>query len=121
MFIGLMTFELAFPGAVSIKEKRGVIKSLKDRLHREHQVCVAEVAYLDMLHVAGMAVCLVNREQNFIRSTLDRIEDKLRDEPECRLLSVCKEITPASALPTAFKTEDGEDLWREDDRREQTA
>lgn len=119
MFIGLMTFELAFPGAVSIKEKRGVIKSLKDRLHREHQVCVAEVAYLDMLHVAGMAVCLVNREQGFVRSVLDRIEAKLRDEPDCRLTSVNKEITPASALPTAFTTDEGEDLWREDERRDE--
>ena len=43
MVVGILQFELLVPGATSLKDKRRVVKSVKDRLHREHLVSVAEV------------------------------------------------------------------------------
>jgi uncharacterized protein YlxP (DUF503 family) len=116
--LALLTFELHVPGAQSLKDKRRVVRSVKDKLHREHQVCVAEVAFHDRLAVAGMAIALVNADASFCRRVLDVIEAKLRELPDGRLGACVREVLPASALPTAFIGEDGEPLWDERDRRE---
>ena len=47
MIVGIMQVELRIEWAKSLKDKRRVVSSLKDRLHRNHQVSVAEIAPLD--------------------------------------------------------------------------
>jgi hypothetical protein len=118
VFLALLQFELHIPSPESIKDKRRVVRSVKDRLHREHQVSVAEVAFLDNMHVAGMALVLVNRDAAFCRRVLDAIEAKLATLPDGRLGSCTREILPASALPTTFTDDDGAALWDENDRRD---
>ncbi len=44
MTIGVLTFEIHLPGARSLKDKRQVVRSLKDRLRARHNVAVAELA-----------------------------------------------------------------------------
>ena len=44
MVIGVRSWELHLPGAHSLKEKRSVVKSLKQRLHNEFNLSVAETA-----------------------------------------------------------------------------
>ena len=117
MHLALLTFEMHIPSPESIKDKRRVVRSIKDRLHREHQVSVAEVAFLHSMHVAGMALVLVNRDATFCQKVLDTIEAKLRALPEGRLGECQREILPASALPGAFTGDDGEPLWTENERR----
>ena len=78
MIIGLLHFELLIHGAESLKDKRSVVKSGKDRLHREHMVAVAEVASLEILNQAVMALVVVGTDGQVIGSTLDRITEKLR-------------------------------------------
>lgn len=118
MFIALMSFELHVPGAQSIKEKRRVVRSVKDRLHREHQVCVAEVSMLDSMSVAGMALVLVNRDAGYARSVCDAIAGKLAALPDGRLGQLTVEIVPASGLPSAFVDDDGRSLWEPGEGRE---
>jgi len=118
MHLALLTFELLIPCPESIKDKRRVIKSVKDRLHREHLVSVAEVRYLDNLTVAGMALCLVNRDAKFARGVIDSIIDKLRSLPDAQLGDHFVEIISGGQLPTAFTGDDGTPLWTDDERRE---
>ena len=117
MHLGLLQFELRIHGAESIKDKRRVVKSVKDRLHREHLVSVAEVRYLDSMDVAGMALALVNRDGAYIRRTLDAIEHKLRGLHDAELGDCAREVLSANDLPTAYTAEDGTPLWAEDERR----
>ena len=42
MPVGLLTLELHIPDAQSLKDKRQVLRSLKDKLRREFNVAVAE-------------------------------------------------------------------------------
>jgi uncharacterized protein YlxP (DUF503 family) len=58
--IGVRSFELHLAGAHSLKEKRSVIKSLKDRLHNEFNVSVAETAHQDAWQSAEITVPRLN-------------------------------------------------------------
>ncbi len=118
MFIGILQFELRLRGASSLKDKRRVVRSLKDRLHRDHLVSVAEVAHLDNMHVAGMALALVNRDQKYLNEVLDAIIGKLRKLTDAELGDCYREVLSGSQLPSAFTTDEGEPLWTEDERRD---
>ena len=78
MIIGILQFELSIAGATSLKDKRRVVASLKDRLHREHQVSVAEVDAQDRHGTAVLALAMVGTDVRRCQSTLDRVLEKLR-------------------------------------------
>lgn len=78
MIIGVLQFQITVDGSTSLKDKRRVIKSIKDRLHREHQVSVAETDRLDEHRVGIMGLALVGNDVPYVQSMLDRILDKLQ-------------------------------------------
>lgn len=121
MHVGILQFELLIRGAVSIKDKRSVAKSVKDRLHREHLVSVAEVAYLDNMHVAGMALALVNRDAAYLNQVLDVIVGKLRRLTDAELGACERDIISGQQLPASYQTDDGQPLWTESERRDAAA
>lgn len=121
MHIGILQFELLICGASSIKDKRRVVKSVKDRLHREHLVSVAEVDYLDRMDVAGMALAMVNRDPAYLIRVLDIIVGKLRALTDAELGACEREILSGQQLPASYQTDDGQPLWTESERRDQRA
>src|SRR6476646_3431773 len=46
--IGVLTLELRLENSHSLKDKRHVVKSLKDRLRHKFNVAVAEIEYQDL-------------------------------------------------------------------------
>lgn len=92
MIIGVLQFQIAVDGSNSLKDKRRVVKSLKDRLHREHQVSVAEIDRLDDHSVGVMGLALVGHDVPYIQSVLDRILDKLQHAPGFELQDHKKEL-----------------------------
>jgi len=48
MFVGLLTLELHIAEARSLKDKRQILRSLKDRLRRKFNVAVAELDFQDV-------------------------------------------------------------------------
>ena len=92
MIIGVLQFEIAVHGSVSLKDKRRVVKGLKDRLHREHQVSVAEVGKQDE-HVRGvLGLAMVSTDVAYTQSVLDRLLDKLQSHPDFELMDHKKEL-----------------------------
>ncbi len=78
MVIGVLQLSLRIPDAMSLKDKRRVIKSLKDRLGHRHNISVAEVDYLDDPRRCQMAVAMVSNERRFTESCLSKIVDEVR-------------------------------------------
>ena len=102
MVIGVLQFELLIPGAQSLKDKRRVVRSVKDRLHREHQVSVAEVGELETVNLAVLGLAAAGTEGRHIGQVLDRISDKLRALHDAELGDVRREILhghPEGATP----------------------
>jgi hypothetical protein len=80
MVIGVLQLDLSIDHSGSLKDKRRVLKSLKDRLHREHQVSVAEVARHDEQQRGVLVVVLASADVPYAQGVLDRILEQLRRE-----------------------------------------
>jgi len=92
MVIGILQFELLIHGAESLKDKRRVISSVRDRLHREHQVSVAEVGLQDRMDVARLGLAMVSSDGMYVGQSLDRITAKLRALADAELGDVSREV-----------------------------
>ncbi len=76
--IGVAQVTLYLEGTMSLKDKRGVVKSLTSRLRNTFNVSVAEIADLDDMRVATIAVvCVSNNHahaQEMLANSLTFIE-----------------------------------------------
>ena len=78
MIIGVATWQLHLSGCSSLKDKRRVIKSLKDRLHNRFNVSVAETDHHDLWQRAELSCCVVavdKRQADSILSSADGLVD----------------------------------------------
>ncbi|MCF7958523.1 MAG: DUF503 domain-containing protein [Phycisphaerae bacterium] len=78
MIIGVLSLEVSIFDAMTLKDKRRVIKSLKDRLGNTFNVSVAEVGYNDSIKTSLLAVAMVANDSRFIDSALSKIVDFVR-------------------------------------------
>lgn len=85
MAIGLLRIHLRLPGCSSLKEKRGKIKPVLSRLHREFNVSTAELDLQDVWQdaVIGCAALSSDGAQNqrLLQQALDFIERNWPDLP----------------------------------------
>lgn len=86
MTVGVLRVRLAIFEAMSLKDKRRVVKSLKDRLANKYNVSVAEVDALDMHQRADIGIAMVSNDARFVESCLHKIVDSLRLEREASLV-----------------------------------
>ncbi len=70
MVIGLLTLDIHFPGARSLKDKRQVLRGLQARIRKQFNVSVAEVEFQDLWQRARLAVVAVNTDRVHLESTL---------------------------------------------------
>jgi uncharacterized protein YlxP (DUF503 family) len=78
MVVGVLQLDISIPDARSLKDKRSVIKSIKDRLGGRHNVSVAEVDYLDEHQRSTVAVAMVSNNRRFVDECLSKIVDEVR-------------------------------------------
>jgi hypothetical protein len=81
MIVALLTVELHVRGASSLKDKRMVLRRVKDRL-RKFNVAVSEVAHQDLWQRAALAVVTVSTDQSLADRELAAAADEIeRVEP----------------------------------------
>lgn len=78
MVIGVLRFRLGVFEALSLKDKRRVVKSIKDRLGARHNVSIAEIADLDQRQTATLGLAMIANDARFVESTLSKIVDEIR-------------------------------------------
>jgi uncharacterized protein YlxP (DUF503 family) len=110
MVIGVLEIEIVVPWSESLKDKRRVVKSLKDRLHREHLVAVAEVGDHDLLQRARVAVACVGADGRRIGETLDRIALKVAALRDGEATIVGREIFRAADVPESRRIQPDDSL-----------
>ena len=86
MVIGVLRVRLGLFESLSLKDKRRVTKSLKDRLGARHNISIAEVDDLDHRQAATLGLAMVANESRFVESTLCKIVDEIRAFPRASLL-----------------------------------
>ena len=86
MVIGVIAWELEVFGCHSLKEKRSVIKSLKDRLHDRFNISVAETGHHDLWQRAELTACLVSSDKKHAESVLSSADALIQGEPRARVI-----------------------------------
>lgn len=86
MVVGLMVWELQIPGCSSLKEKRSVIKSVKQRLHNQFNLSVAETHHQDVLQRAEIAACVVSTDRAHANSVLASADRLMEREARARII-----------------------------------
>ncbi len=74
--IGVLTLELRLENSHSLKEKRHVVQSLKDRLRSKFNVAVAEIDYQDLWQRAAIAAVTVSSDQVHAEKVLRSVEQE---------------------------------------------
>lgn len=79
MYIGVLQFSMAIPHAESLKDKRSVVRALKDRLRREFNIAIAETEDLDDWSLATFGAVTVGSDVPYLNGLLDKLVDRLED------------------------------------------
>lgn len=74
MHIASLTLELRMEGARSLKDKRQVTRSLKDRLRASFNVAVAEVEVTELWQRATIAVVSVSDSRDYLDGLMRNVE-----------------------------------------------
>jgi len=74
MFIYALELRLSLP-TITLKEKRGIIKSIQGRARNRFNVACAEVDRQDNPRVAVLGFVAVSSDRVIARSCLERLED----------------------------------------------
>jgi uncharacterized protein YlxP (DUF503 family) len=81
LVVGLLSVECYLPAAQSLKDKRMVLRSVKDRL-KKFNVSVAEVEHQAVWQRAGLAIVSVSNEREHLDQTFSAALDEIdRVEP----------------------------------------
>jgi len=86
MTVGVLQIELAVPDAMSLKDKRRVVKSIKDRIAHGHNVSVAEVGALDEHRRAILGIAMVANDRRYVEGGLSKLVDFVRAVPQASLI-----------------------------------
>lgn len=73
MTIGVLHVDMLVPGACSLKDKRRVLKSLKQLMHNRFNCSVAETEYQDIRGRAHLTVCVVSNDASHAHAQLTEI------------------------------------------------
>jgi len=78
--VGLCTIELYLPGITSLKEKRGIIKSMLKRIHNQFNVATAEIDFLDKWQRSVIAITAVSNATPHVHQVLNTVIRFIEDQ-----------------------------------------
>lgn len=81
MIVGVCTVELFLPDGHSLKAKRQVLLSVKDRLREKFNLSVAEVGEQDLWQKAILGLACVANESGYVNQVLEQALNHIRSVP----------------------------------------
>jgi hypothetical protein len=92
MVVGILQLRLMIRDAQSLKDKRRIVKSLRDRIRNRFNVSVSEVDSLDSRQQATLGVALATNDRVFADQVLAKVVDLVRATPGAVLVDYETEI-----------------------------
>jgi uncharacterized protein len=92
MTVGIARVTLFVAGSHSLKEKRSVVRRVKDLVQQKFNVSVAEVGANDVWQRAVIGLALVGNERRFVESQLDEVLAFIRSRAKAEVLDETKEL-----------------------------
>jgi uncharacterized protein YlxP (DUF503 family) len=94
MHVGVMRLVLEIPGARSLKDKRQVVRSFKERVKSRVAVSIAEVGHLDKLQLSAFGVAVVSGDAAVCEELLGRVTALAGALPNAVLTDRAVEVIP---------------------------
>lgn len=91
MIVGTLLIRGVIRSSHSLKEKRRVVKGLKERLQQKFNLSVAEVDDQDSWQQAVLGVAAVGNDAPFVRSVLEQAANYARGAVEFEVVDVYTE------------------------------
>jgi uncharacterized protein YlxP (DUF503 family) len=96
MVVGLLRLDVHVPGAQSLKDKRSVVKRLKDQLRERFNVAVAEVDANDTWQRATLGLSTVGEDRACVQGLLSQATEWIRMTRLVELIQVDEEYLSAN-------------------------
>lgn len=74
MPIAYLTLELRIEGAHSLKDKRQVVRSVKDRLRHSFNISIAEIEVTDLWQRATLGVVSISDSRDYLQGLMQNVE-----------------------------------------------
>jgi hypothetical protein len=84
--VGTLRIEFLVAGATSLKDKRRVVKGLKDRLRHRFNVSVSEVDFQELWQRSAVGVAAVGTDGAFVAEVLEKVLALVRRDRSIQLL-----------------------------------
>lgn len=75
MPIATLTVELAIEGAQSLKDRRGVVRSIKDKLRHGFNISVAELDDASLWNRATLGIAAIHGSRDYLDGQLREVEE----------------------------------------------
>ena len=92
MNVGILQVALLVRSAHSLKEKRSVVKSLKERLRQAFNISIAEVGSQDAWQSADLGVAMVGTDVKFVNQVLSQVMNHIEAERDVEVVDSQMEI-----------------------------
>lgn len=99
MIIGLLTIHLHLHGVASLKVKRGIVKSVVERLRNRFNASVAETAAQDSKRLAVIGVAVISNEGTHLNEQLDKIVNFVVNDGRTVVGQIHRETFTSDAEP----------------------
>lgn len=87
MVVGVRRWDLHLAGCQSLKDKRRIVKSLKDKLHQRFNVSASEVDHQDLWQRAALAAAVVSNDARHVEEVLGSCDQLVQGEPLAHIIS----------------------------------
>jgi uncharacterized protein YlxP (DUF503 family) len=92
MVVGLANIDIHLPESGSLKNKRQLVKGVKDRVKNKFNVSIAEVGHNDLWQRATIGVSVVANDKKFANQVLSKVVEQINKENGLQILDYSIEI-----------------------------
>ena len=92
MIVGAAAVEIHVHGSQSLKQKRGVVRSISQRVRNRFNLSVAEVGGQDLWQIAVLGLTTAGSDRVRVRAVLDRAVDFIEELHLAEVLSTDVEV-----------------------------
>jgi len=91
VYVVLVTVELFIPFAHSLKDKRSVVRGLRDQLRARFNVSVAEFGYQDKWQRALIGVCMLSGDRRKLEADMAKVRRLCEEAPHAEIVDISQE------------------------------
>jgi uncharacterized protein YlxP (DUF503 family) len=92
--LGVLRIVVRVPGSRSLKDRRRVVASLRDRIVARHRCAFADVGHLESHGAAVVVVATVGNDARVVQSVLDAVRADVLAHPDAVVSDMQLDVAP---------------------------